>query len=230
MAIAKNNIKFVFELFLLLLNISDMLGCQFELVSPWYRNKVHEFLNFYGVKNAYDVPVYNMDSRGKNVDVIVKYGMYSGIWIDEHIQFHSLRITTDQDVIWYLASAAAQYAFGKKILWRFGLLSFISTIPIVVNNVLLTCLNHSLYARHCSFWSKILIGSITNICAIVGTMKIHKYLMEKKLAQYYDKWFEQVCINVFEVLYVHGYQDAALSFQEYIKKLCADRKNKAYID
>ncbi len=175
MIILKNSILFVFLYMGLLLNTTLALGMALEPASRYSQDKVHEFLGYLGIKNAHEIAVYKFNSQEcmTENEVAIKFGVFSGIWVNERKWLCNPSIKTEQDVIWRLAMVSTMYSFGvKQIFLRIFSLVF-SAAPFVVNNVLLTLLLKNDRAKHYSLGLKILAGTVTNIVSAMATIKLY---------------------------------------------------------
>lgn len=219
MTIFKRNAALVFLCSLMLLNVTPVSSCCDEPASDWYRDKVHEFLYYFGVENAYDVAVYKISLQEEaKYSGRVSVGKDSGIWINERMWLSDPLIKTEQDVVGQLAMAAAFYAFGlNNFLLRWCGLSILSTAPVVVTNVLLALFARCSYAKSCTFKHKLLIGLVANIGAIFAVTKLYKYLTDKNLSPYMQKQFEEIHTAVIQMLCAKGYWDEAEAYKSYLK-------------
>jgi len=186
-----------------------------ELASQWTQDKVHEFLGYFGVKDAESIPVFKMKNSTDKFGVM--WGFVSSISINEDLWINNPLIKTEEDVLAILAVAAAFY-----VLWGDGakhLLKYIalSVLPIPVINIFLAWLNRQLCAQDCSLCRKFCICLASNAAALTCTKKIFAYLMDKKIRPYFAKLQKEVLDKASTMLIKHRHFDAALACENLLK-------------
>jgi hypothetical protein len=125
-----------------------------EAVSPWYKEKVHEFLGYLQVKNPRDIPVYKYDEI---VDTSLAHATSCGIGINEAaIQAENLSV---HEKILDIAHEASHYALQhsaketRERLIKRGLWYFPQGISLLGG--ILGLLN---WGHNVPFYGKLLIG------------------------------------------------------------------------
>jgi hypothetical protein len=148
-----------------------------ELASQWTQNKVHEFLEYFGVKDAESIPVFKIKNSNK---FEVRCGIVSSISVNEDFWKNNPSIVTEADILATLAIAAAYYTLLRREAGYILKYVALSALPVPVTNIFLAWLNRQSCAQDCSLCRKFCIFLVSNVAAVICSKKIFAYSVDKK--------------------------------------------------
>ena len=175
-----------------------------EQASQCYQDKAHEFLNYFGVKDAENVGIYKINwALHPEYRILPAFAARSGIWLNETIFDKS----TEQEQLWIIAHETAHYAHSHA--WRkFGVETgskfFSATSAIVVGAVFVWRLKHYDELNTKALWQNMLTGAFLGFMG--GTTAITQYLNLRPGINGYAKELEiEADLKAAQMLCINGY-------------------------
>lgn len=176
-----------------------------QRASQWYQDKAHEFLKYFGVKDAENVEIYILDGKLNPANRILPgLTARSGIWFNEPV----LTATDEQNKLWFIAHEAAHYA--NTHVWRkVGiecLFNILAATPATIMCALFAWhLHHYNELKPSSLWKNILKGASCGY--LVGIHTINMYSASRSHVYNYAKKLEKEAdLAAAQMLCKHGYQ------------------------
>lgn len=178
-----------------------------ELASQWTQNKVHEFLEYFGVKDAESIPVFKMKN---SIDKFaVRCGLVSWISINEDLWINNPSIKTEEDILAILAVAAATHTLLRREVGYILKYVALSALPVPVTNIFLAWLNRQSCAQDCSLCRKFCIFLVSNVAAVICSKKIFAYFVNKKIGPCFVHIMREAVVKAVDMFIEYKYFNAA---------------------
>ncbi|HML19868.1 MAG TPA: hypothetical protein PKD74_04800 [Candidatus Dependentiae bacterium] len=178
-----------------------------ELASQWTQDKVHEFLEYFGVKDAESVPVFKLKNSTDKFKV--RRGIISGISINEDLLMDSSSSITEDDLLAIFAVAAATYTLLPDVAKCFLKYTTSLALPVATANIFLAWLNRQACARDCSLCRKLCIGLATNVAAVMCSKTIFAYYANEKIGPCFMHIFQEAIAKAVDMFIEYKYFNAA---------------------
>ena len=175
-----------------------------QQASEWYQKKAHEFLGYFGIKDAETIGIYKLDwTLHPEYRLVPGLAMRSGIWLNES----ALEKLDESERLWVIAHETAHYTYNHA--WRKIGVETACTVASSLSAALMGAAfvwrlkrYHELFTQ--PLWKNMLNGAAVGL--IGGMYTISSYINARPALNSYAKTLEiQADLMAAKMLCTNGY-------------------------